>query len=127
MSKAKKVNQVVDSAVAAPVQEVAVQEVAPTTVRYSVTESGLASAQRSGLITRQRTEKGHGKLWRIKGKSDLSLRAAALGAILAVADENGHIAQDAALSALGAINLGSKTPATRLSAFVRAELLAIVA
>lgn len=102
-------------------------DVAPkSTVVYLVTDKGLASAGRSSLITLQRSAKGFGKAWRANGKHDNSLRAAALNALIdASSDESGAIGQDAALAALKAINLGSKTPASRLSAFVRAGLLTI--
>lgn len=111
--------------VSAPVVADVAPAAAPTTEMLYVTEQGMASAAREGLLTRQRSAKGFTRAtWRPNGVTAPSLRAAALGTILAQCNDDGFIGRDAALAALGTINLGSKTPATRLSAFLRAGLLA---
>lgn len=112
-----------DKALAEPAPEV----VAPTgPTLFTITPAGLQSAGRTTMQTRQRSAAGHGKEWRQKGKTDNSLRAAALCAILDKA-EGALFTRDEAVAALGTINLGSKTPASRWSAFNRAGLIAPVA
>ena len=89
----------------------------------AVTAAGLATAQRQGLATVQRSASGQGMQWRATGIKAPNLRAQALAAILALAN-GGPVTQQAALAALAGVPLGSKTPASRISAFIRAGLLA---
>lgn len=113
-----------DAAEAAAAPEPVVTPTGPTL--FTITPAGLQSAGRTTMQTRQRSAAGHGKEWRQKGKTDNSLRAAALCAILDKA-EGVLFTRDEAVAALGTINLGSKTPASRWSAFNRAGLIAPVA
>jgi len=95
---------------------------APAAPLFTITEAGMASLAREGMATLQRSEAGLGKTWRLTGIHAPSLRAAALAAIVAKCGE--EFTAEEARAALEGVHLGSKTPASRIAAFRRAELIA---
>lgn len=92
---------------------------------YFVTDKGRLTGEK---ITVQAGVEKVGKQWFVPENGALrgtSLRAQGLAVLLAHCGE--QFTRDEAIAALGTAYLGNrKTPASRLSAFVRAELVAIV-
>lgn len=96
---------------------------------YALTEKGAATLGRTGLQTQQRGVLGLGMAWRNGAVKGASLRASALATLFAdLEDGNDAIVErSVALAKLATIPLGTKSPVTRLSAFLRAGLLAEIA
>lgn len=95
---------------------------------YMLTEKGAQSLGRQGLNTQQRGVLGLGMAWRNGAVKAPSLRAAALGVLFSGLEDgqDAIVTRNKALALLATINLGTKSPVTRLSAFLRAGLLAEV-
>lgn len=95
---------------------------------YMLTDKGAQSLGRTGLSTQQRGVLGLGMAWRNGAVKAPSLRAAALGVLFAELEDgqDAIVTRNKALAVLATINLGTKSPVTRLSAFLRAGLLAEV-